>query len=78
MADTRALDVVLWGATGFTGRLVADYLVRKYLGGESGLRLARAGRNREKLEGIANELDYVEQISWVLFLKYLHDLENER
>ena len=28
--------------------------------------------------GIANELDYVEQISWVLFLKYLHDLEAER
>ena len=29
-------------------------------------------------EGIANELDYVEQISWVLFLKYLDDLEPER
>jgi len=29
-------------------------------------------------EGIANELDYVEQISWVLFLHCLHDLESER
>lgn len=29
-------------------------------------------------EGISNELDYVEQISWILFLKYLHDLEGER
>lgn len=29
-------------------------------------------------EGIANELDYVEQISWVLFLKYLDDFESER
>jgi len=29
-------------------------------------------------EGVANELDYVEQTSWVLFLKYLHDLEAER
>lgn len=29
-------------------------------------------------DGIASELDYVEQISWVLFLKYLHDLESER
>jgi len=29
-------------------------------------------------EGIANELDYVEQTSWVLFLKYLHDFEQER
>lgn len=29
-------------------------------------------------EGTASELDYVEQTSWVLFLKYLDDLENER
>jgi len=29
-------------------------------------------------EGVANELDYVEQTSWVLFLKYLNDLETER
>ncbi len=29
-------------------------------------------------QGVANELDYVEQTSWVLFLKYLHDLEVDR
>jgi len=28
--------------------------------------------------GCSSELDYVEQTSWVLFLKYLDDLENER
>lgn len=28
--------------------------------------------------GVASELDYVEQISWVLFLKYLSDHEEER
>ena len=53
---SRDFDIVLWGATGFTGRLVADYLVRNYLGGETGLRLALAGRNKEKLEGIADEI----------------------
>jgi short subunit dehydrogenase-like uncharacterized protein len=53
---SRDFDIVLWGATGFTGRLVADYLVRNYLGGETGLRLALAGRNKEKLEGVANEV----------------------
>lgn len=53
---SREFDIVLWGASGFTGRLVADYLVRNYVGGESGLRLALAGRNKEKLEGIANEV----------------------
>ena len=29
-------------------------------------------------EGTGTELDYVEQTSWVLFLKYLDDLESER
>lgn len=29
-------------------------------------------------EGVSNELDYVEQISWVLFLKYLSDYEGDR
>ena len=28
--------------------------------------------------GCSNELDYVEQTSWILFLKYLDNLENER
>ena len=28
--------------------------------------------------GCSSELDYVEQTSWILFLKYLNDLEKER
>jgi type I restriction enzyme M protein len=35
-------------------------------------------KNLRAEEGVGNELDYVEQTSWVLFLKYLHDLESER
>ena len=35
-------------------------------------------KNLRAEEGISNELDYVEQTSWLLFLKYLHDLEGER
>ena len=31
-----------------------------------------------KEAGCSNELDYVEQTSWILFLKYLDDLEIER
>jgi short subunit dehydrogenase-like uncharacterized protein len=53
---SRELDIVLWGATGFTGRLVAEYLVENYPGSETGLRLALAGRNKEKLERIAREI----------------------
>ena len=28
--------------------------------------------------GCSNELDYIEQTSWLLFLKYLDDLESDR
>lgn len=45
----RAFDVVVYGATGFTGQLVAEYLARN---GPTGLRWALAGRNRSKLEKV--------------------------
>ncbi len=49
----RAYDVVLVGATGFTGGLTAEYLAG---GGPSGLRWALAGRNRAKLEAVRDRL----------------------
>ena len=53
--NQRRYDVIVWGATGFTGRLVAEYLLGKYGIGRD-LRWAIAGRNREKLESICSEL----------------------
>src|SRR6185295_17171469 len=47
---TRELDIVLFGATGFTGRLVADYLAAA--APRESLRWAIAGRSREKLEAL--------------------------
>jgi short subunit dehydrogenase-like uncharacterized protein len=47
----REFDVILWGATGFTGRLVADYLLQRF-GVEGELRWALGGRNPGKLEGV--------------------------
>jgi short subunit dehydrogenase-like uncharacterized protein len=49
----RDLDLVLFGATGFTGGLTADYLAEH---GPSGLRWALAGRNRGKLEAVRTRL----------------------
>ena len=46
------LDLVLWGATGFTGRLVARALAH----GDHGARWALAGRDRAKLEALRAEL----------------------
>jgi short subunit dehydrogenase-like uncharacterized protein len=50
----RTYDLVLFGATGFTGRLTAEYL-RQARGGTA-LRWAIAGRNRDKLEAVKREL----------------------
>lgn len=51
---SREFDVVLWGATGFTGRYVALDLAQRYAG--SDLRWALAGRSVAKLETIREEL----------------------
>lgn len=48
-------DIIVWGATGFTGRLVAEYLYRQY-GVDQDLHWAIAGRNRNKLEAIRDSL----------------------
>ncbi|SHH42702.1 Uncharacterized conserved protein [Jatrophihabitans endophyticus] len=53
MASTREYDVVLLGATGFAGRLTAEYLARH---APPQLRWALAGRNRERLERTRAEL----------------------
>ena len=45
----RDFDIVLWGATGFTGSLVAEYLLSQY-GVHGSLRWAIAGRSESKLE----------------------------
>lgn len=45
----RTFDLVLFGATGFTGRLVAEYLASH---APADVRIALAGRNTQKLEGV--------------------------
>lgn len=52
MAD-RELDIVLFGATGFVGRLTARHLAEH---APAGLRVALAGRSRERLENVRQAL----------------------
>ena len=52
MSDSREFDLVVYGATGFTGRLVAEYLV----GREGAPRWAMAGRSQAKLEQVRGEI----------------------
>jgi short subunit dehydrogenase-like uncharacterized protein len=48
-AGNKSFDIVVYGATGFTGQLVAKYLAQN---APQGLRWALAGRNRQKLEDV--------------------------
>lgn len=50
----RPYDVIVWGATGFTGRLVVEYLAERYPVGET-LRWAVAGRDQGRLEKVLDE-----------------------
>ncbi|MGP4023639.1 saccharopine dehydrogenase family protein [Actinomadura sp. 3N407] len=53
MTADRHYDVVLFGATGFTGALTAEYLAEH---AEPGTRWALAGRNRGKLTAVRDRL----------------------
>ncbi|MEM6878044.1 MAG: saccharopine dehydrogenase NADP-binding domain-containing protein [Bacteroidota bacterium] len=51
MPTSREFDIIIYGASGFTGRLVAEYLFNKY--GSSGeIQWAMGGRNQQKLEEV--------------------------
>ncbi|MFW2853013.1 saccharopine dehydrogenase family protein [Sphingomonas sp. TX0543] len=50
----REFDVIVYGATGFTGRLVAEYLQQTY--GADGPKWAMAGRSLTKLEDVRTEM----------------------
>ncbi|MCP3138218.1 saccharopine dehydrogenase family protein [Pyxidicoccus xibeiensis] len=52
--STAEFDVIVWGATGFTGRLVAEYLARNQ--DAHRVRWALAGRDRTKLEEVRRGL----------------------
>jgi saccharopine dehydrogenase (NAD+, L-glutamate forming) len=56
-APVPDLDVVVLGATGFTGRLTADYLARH---APDGCRWGLAGRSRAKLEKVRSGLALVD------------------
>ncbi len=57
MPDAREFDLVLFGATGFTGGLTADYLARH---APAGLRWALVGRNQAKLEAVRRRLTEID------------------
>src|SRR6185312_4412782 len=55
MNPNAEFDIIVYGATGYTGRLVAEYLAQRYgIGGE--VKWAMAGRSAEKLAQVRDEM----------------------
>ncbi len=49
-------DIIVYGATGYTGRLVAEYLSNHYGSRDDGPKWAMAGRSQDKLESVRDEI----------------------
>ncbi len=55
----KEFDIVIHGATGFTGRLVAEYMMARYPNGGAGspgIRWAMGGRSADKLTAVRDEI----------------------
>ncbi len=52
MSEAREFDVIIYGSTGYTGRLVAEYMAEQYGVGGDAPNWAMAGRSQEKLEEV--------------------------
>jgi short subunit dehydrogenase-like uncharacterized protein len=55
MSSSSKFDIVIYGATGFTGRLVAEYLASHYRGDKQ-LKWAMAGRSMDKLKSVRDAI----------------------
>jgi len=53
--SSSKFDIVVYGATGFTGQLVAEYLAAHYKG-DAALKWAMAGRSKDKLAAVRDAI----------------------
>lgn len=65
MNNVKEFDVIVYGASGFTGRLVAEYLAKQYGVGKS-VRWAMAGRSADKLAAVRQEIGAPEETPLVV------------
>jgi short subunit dehydrogenase-like uncharacterized protein len=55
MSTNKEFDIIIYGATGFTGRLVAEYMIKQY-SADSSIKWAMAGRSADKLAQVRDEI----------------------
>ena len=61
MSSAKPYDIVVFGASGYTGRLVAEYLAKEYSGDD--LSWAMAGRSLAKLATVRTEMGISEDVA---------------
>ena len=65
MTDLNQYDFVIYGATGFTGKLVVEYAMNQY-GNDNDISWAIAGRNSEKLEKVKDNFNLPPDIGMMI------------
>tara|TARA_B110000305_G_C19454419_1_gene649990 strand:- start:2077 stop:3243 length:1167 start_codon:yes stop_codon:yes gene_type:complete len=60
--NEKNFDVVIYGATGFTGKLVVEYMLKQY-GNDNSISWAMAGRSHEKLLAVKEKLGVPAEIA---------------
>ena len=65
MTNLNQYDFVIYGSTGFTGKLVVEYAISKY-GNNDDISWAIAGRNKEKLEKIKDRFNLPSEIGMMI------------
>lgn len=70
MASARHFDIVLLGATGYTGKLCAEHIVKNL---PTNLKWAIAGRSTEKLSALVEELHKINPERKELGMSYFMD-----
>ncbi len=64
--DNRQYDLIVMGATGFTGKLVVEYLIQHYGIKPNEFSWAIAGRNSEKLKQVKQSLENIDPKSMTI------------
>ncbi len=65
MTQTREFGITVYGATGYTGRLICEYLHKRY-GVDGEVKWAMAGRSRAKLEAVRDAMGIPASVPLVL------------
>ena len=71
MSKVREFDIIVYGATGYTGRLVAEYLSKR----TGAPKWAMAGRSLSKLEQVRDEIGAPEAAAYGLANRVVADHE---